>query len=245
VSSWLVRCYPARWRVRYEDEFEAVLEERALGPLDVADILLGAIDAQLRQRGHPTRIAHGRGSIMSLRVGGLAAILGAALWGAAGLTNSGVVPDLVPGTPSAFLVAGVPAMLLALSGLSMFQVRTDPRQSWVAFAVPAAGATSFLVGVAGAAMGGGELFWLLFGLGALTAIAGSGVFAIATFRTGILSRFGVALIGLACPLILFTISNQGLQTIAAGGLAMFACGWFGLGVQALRLDRRSAAPRWA
>ena len=46
----LVRCYPARWRARYGDEFLALLEERPLGPYDVADILLGALDARLRSR---------------------------------------------------------------------------------------------------------------------------------------------------------------------------------------------------
>ena len=52
MRSFLIRCYPARWRARYGDEFEAILEERPLGPFDVADILLGAFDAQLRLRGH-------------------------------------------------------------------------------------------------------------------------------------------------------------------------------------------------
>ena len=70
----LIRCYPARWRARYGDEFQALLEERPLGPYDVADILLGALDARLRSRraaGSP------EGVPMSLRLGGIAAILGA------------------------------------------------------------------------------------------------------------------------------------------------------------------------
>jgi len=45
VSSLLVRLYPARWRARYGDEFELVLGDRPLGPFDVADVLLGALDA--------------------------------------------------------------------------------------------------------------------------------------------------------------------------------------------------------
>ncbi|MHB8672344.1 MAG: hypothetical protein ACYDAK_01535 [Candidatus Limnocylindrales bacterium] len=47
----LVRLYPARWRARYGHEFEALLDERRLGPFDVADVLLGAIDAHLRRGG--------------------------------------------------------------------------------------------------------------------------------------------------------------------------------------------------
>ena len=76
MRSLLIRFYPARWRARYGDEFEAILEERPLGPFDVADILLGALDAQLRLRGRGADIAQGRGFTMSLRIGGIAAIIG-------------------------------------------------------------------------------------------------------------------------------------------------------------------------
>jgi len=100
MSSLLIRLYPAPWRNRYGDEFAALLGERPLGPLDVADILLGAFDAQLRLRGHDTGIAHGKGFVMSLRIGGFAAILGAALWAVAGLVNSGVFVDVDATVPS-------------------------------------------------------------------------------------------------------------------------------------------------
>ena len=56
MTRLLLRCYPARWRARYGDEFEALLDEASLGPFDVADILLGAIDARLRLRGRNTDI---------------------------------------------------------------------------------------------------------------------------------------------------------------------------------------------
>jgi hypothetical protein len=245
MTSWLVRCYPAAWQARYGDEFAALLETRPLGPLDVADVLLGAIDAQLRLRGRQTGIAHGKGFTMSLRIGGIAAILGAALWAVAGLANAGTFPNLVPGAPSALLVAGVPAMLVALAGLSMYQARANPTQSWVAFTIPLAGGLAFLVGIGGIFMGGGESFWLLFGLGGVIAVAGSGIFAVATFRTGVLSRNAAALIGVGAPMILFATSNEGLPILGAVALATFALGWFGLGVQALRLDRRPAVPRLA
>ena len=41
----LLAVYPASWRRRYGEEFRAVLESRPLGPFDVADVLLGALDA--------------------------------------------------------------------------------------------------------------------------------------------------------------------------------------------------------
>ena len=68
MRSLLIRLYPARWRARYGDEFEAILEERPLGPYDVADILLGALDAQLRLRGQGAAIREGRSFPMSLRM---------------------------------------------------------------------------------------------------------------------------------------------------------------------------------
>ena len=60
MKALLIRCYPARWRARYGDEFEAILEERPLGPFDVADILLGALNAQLRLRGHGVDTTYAR-----------------------------------------------------------------------------------------------------------------------------------------------------------------------------------------
>jgi hypothetical protein len=47
AHSWLVRLYPRAWRQRYGVEFEALLEECLHSPLDVLDILLGALDAHL------------------------------------------------------------------------------------------------------------------------------------------------------------------------------------------------------
>ncbi len=47
LRDWLVRLYPPRWRERYGDEFEALLEECLHSPLDVVDIFLGALDARL------------------------------------------------------------------------------------------------------------------------------------------------------------------------------------------------------
>src|SRR3972149_263884 len=76
----LLRLYPARWRARYGDEFAAVLEDRPLGPFDVADVLLGALDAHLHLRGLGAASEHRKGFAMSLRIGGYAAIVGGILW---------------------------------------------------------------------------------------------------------------------------------------------------------------------
>jgi hypothetical protein len=46
--SWLLRLYPARWRQRYGDEFQALVERQPLSAAVVLDILRGALDAWLR-----------------------------------------------------------------------------------------------------------------------------------------------------------------------------------------------------
>jgi hypothetical protein len=48
VRLWLTCLYPRAWRERYADEFEALLEQCLHTPLDVVDILLGAVDAHLQ-----------------------------------------------------------------------------------------------------------------------------------------------------------------------------------------------------
>jgi hypothetical protein len=47
VRGWLMRMYPRAWRDRFGDEFDALLENCLRSPLDVLDILLGALDAHL------------------------------------------------------------------------------------------------------------------------------------------------------------------------------------------------------
>lgn len=44
----LLRLYPAAWRARYGEEFAALLSDQRLTPRVALDVLLGALDAQLR-----------------------------------------------------------------------------------------------------------------------------------------------------------------------------------------------------
>ncbi|HYN69293.1 MAG TPA: hypothetical protein VEX41_03675, partial [Candidatus Eisenbacteria bacterium] len=80
MTGLLLHLYPASWRSRYGDEFAALLEERPLGPFDVADVMLGAIDARLHLRGPRATSEAAKGLAMTLRIGGYAAILGSLLW---------------------------------------------------------------------------------------------------------------------------------------------------------------------
>ncbi len=240
MGSRLVRLYPARWRARYGDEFEALLEERPLGPFDVADILLGALDAQLRLRGGPADIKHGKGFSMSLRIGGFAAIVGAGLLASAGMLSSDLVAVDAAVQP-VMLVAGLTALLIALAGLSAFQARVASRIIWAAFALTAIGTIVALVGSV-ALVTWGDDYWAL-GMGGLfAALVGSGLFAIATYRTAALSREAAVLLGVG-SLLPFVSGN--VQPILLASVICFLLGWFGLGVQAIRLDRPTAASRAA
>ena len=146
MRTWLVRLYPARWRARYGDEFESVLHERSLGPFDVLDVVLGAVDAHLHLRGMGVLSEHRKGFPMSLRLGGVAATIGGVMWLAA-LTWT-VLDGEVPGAAGlpVFLVAIV-ALLIGLAGLSAFQAREHPVLIWAAFGLPAAGAVIATVGL--------------------------------------------------------------------------------------------------
>jgi hypothetical protein len=89
MKALLIRCYPAAWRERYGDEFASILDERPLGPFDVADIFLGALDARLRLRDRRAVVTQRKGFTMSLRIGGIAAILGQRPWRRRGSSGPG------------------------------------------------------------------------------------------------------------------------------------------------------------
>ena len=245
MTKFLIRLYPARWRARYGDEFAAILEERPLGPFDVADILLGAFDAQLRLPRVGADIAHGRSFSMSLRIGGFAAIIGAALWAVAAFLGFGLFVDVDGTVPGGLLVSGMLALLLALAGLSAFQARAHPVLSWAALAIAAVGTIACIVGIVGMFLVADE-YYIVFILGIYGALLGSTLFAIATYRTAALSRRAALLLGVGS--VLTIVAGLGGDRIFPPQLLLatlicFVLGWFGLGVQAIRLDRPTTAPR--
>lgn len=243
MRSILIRFYPAPWRARYGDEFASILEERPLGPFDVADILIGALDAQLRLRGHGFRAKGARRFIMSLRIGGIAAIIGAPLWSGGFMLGSGAIGDVERSTAGLLLLGGSLAILVALAGLSAFQARVQPALSWFAFALPAIGTVALTVGALDAALGHAD-FTDAFFFGLVTFFLGSLLFAIATFVTGVLSRPAAVVLGIAPVLAVASGGSEGPGAVLnLAALICFALGWFALGVQAIRLDGPANAPR--
>ena len=253
----LLRLYPARWRERYGDEFAAVLEERPLGPFDVADVLLGALDAHLHLRGLGAASEHRKGFAMSLRIGGYAAIAGGILWllALAGNAINDGGESFSPWLGYAVVAATV-ATLVALIGLSAFQARSHPALTWAAFAIPALGAVTGLLGYvlivatgdSDAILPGGISPWYLSMLGLLTMMLGSILFAVATWRTRSLPRTASGLLALGSILVvpaLVGISGALPTPIAlvpiVAAIALFPAGWIALGISALRLTGPASA----
>ena len=247
MRSLLIRCYPARWRARYGDEFEAILEERALGPFDVADILLGALDAQLRLRRRGVATTQPRRFAMSLRIGGIAALVGTALIVIGVALTSGTSESSEQAGAIALLVA-LAALLVALTGMSAFQARSNPALVWTAFAMTAVGTLAMLIAGVSDLAGVGPTDWRdgPLAIGAVTAALGSATFGIATYRGSVLSRKGALslVIGPVIGLVgAFAVTRDlwelGMLLVGAG-IVSFLAGWVTLGVTAIRLDRTSA-----
>jgi hypothetical protein len=252
MRALLVRCYPARWRARYGDEFAAVLEERPLGPFDVADVLLGALDAHLHLRGLGAASQHAKGFAMTLRIGGYAAIVGGILWLLV-LAGNAINDGRDTGSPllGYAVVAATVATLVALIGLSAFQARRHPVLTWAAFAIPALGAVIGLLGYAlvvvtgdsDTFLVGGISPWMISTIGLLTMLLGSSLFAIATWRTRSLSRGASALLAVGAVLVviaLLGVGSGGLSLPVAlvplvAAIVAFPAGWIALGVSALRV----------
>lgn len=250
----LLRCYPAAWRARYAEECAAVLEERPLGPFDVADVLLGALDAHLHLRGLGAASEHRKGFAMSLRIGGYAAIVSGLLWFIVLAVNA-----INNGAESGFpwigpvIVTAVIATLIALVGLSAFQARQYPLLTWAAFAVPALGGVVSLLAVVAMAVNGdtdravvaGLSGWAIAMLGLMALLVGSGLFALATWRTRSLSRSASALLmvgAIATVLSLAGVSGGILPeplvpVLVVVMILIFPAGWVAMGISALRVGR--------
>lgn len=250
MRSLLIRLYPARWRVRYADEFEATLEEIVLGPFDVVDILLGAIDAHLRMRERGAAIRHERGLSMSLRLGGFAAILLGAVFTIGFILSTGLLGSISPSGQLLVWFAGSLALLIAVLGLNAFQSRTHPALAWGGVAMPAIGAIIFIVGIVGLVFEA-DGFWDVGVIGLFAILIGSVIFAVATYRAGVLSRAAAALLGAGAAVLVVLMINAasdfplGALTGPIGlfGLIAFPLGWAALGVHAIRIDRPTTAAR--
>jgi hypothetical protein len=153
----------------------------------------------------------------------------------------------------ALALVGSIALLIGLAGLSAFQARRHPVLVWTAFALPAIGGAVMTFGLLMMAVFpdqpivGNMSGWLFFIVGLLAIIAGSILFAVATYRTGALPRSGALFLGIGSAIALAsfvgssTVGGSADPIFVAGFLA-FPIGWIVLGLQAIRLDRPSIQP---
>jgi drug/metabolite transporter (DMT)-like permease len=256
VIALLLRLYPARWRERYGDEFAAVLAERPIGPFDVADVLLGALDAHLHLRGLGAASQHGKGFAMSLRLGGYAAIVGSLLWLLA--LGTSLVGGLNETWAAPLLLAGSVSLVVALVGVSASQARVHPRLVWAACIVPFVGNVLVVLGsIASLLVGDRPLVgdvdpWALWLTGFIASVAGSGLFALASWRADALSQVGAILLGVGAVLVLTVwigsatlgpaMPEAAVELLFSAVVVTFAAGWLLTGTAAVRAGR-PAYPR--
>ena len=244
----LLVLYPAHWRRRYGEEFRAMLESRPLGPFDVADVLLGALDARFTRFRLLESSQPRGGQNVLLRIGGIGAIAGGAMW-AIGFIVASQTSD---GDESGWLVlmaTGTVALLLAVVGLSAFQAHRNPRLAWAAFLIPAAGLLVTFVGLLGSFTGSSDgpviadwTWWSIWVVGLLATVVGSILFGIATLQAAVLSRraaFSLASSSFAFIFIaLLGWGSSEIEPLAEliYGIAVvsFAGSWAWLGSSALR-----------
>jgi hypothetical protein len=188
---------------------------------------------------------------MTLRIGGYAAIVGGPLW-LLGLAGSSANGGASPWPWLGLMAAGTAALLVALIGLSSFQARRHPLLTWGAFAVPAIGTVVSVVGGVAMTVVGDRPFvgdlspWYVWMFGTIAMFAGSGLFAIATWRTRVLSRRAAGILAISSiaallPIPALTGAVAGPDAVITAlllvAMAAFVGGWIALGVSALRVDR--------
>lgn len=253
----LLAMYPAQWRRRYGEEFRAVLESRQLGPFDVADVLLGALDARSRAFRFAGSADSTGGRFTMLRLGGLGAVIGGLL-AAVGFIGGNVMRD--EGVAPLFfglMALGNLGLLLALVGLSAFQARTNPRLAWAAFVIPAVGSLMTVVGVYGMVTSSsdaplvlGRSPWEIWALGLVATLAGSILFGVATLRANVLSRQAATALAVSSAALLIVglgltgdAPAPGPSLAAIAAVAAFGLSWVWLGLTAVRSGPiRAVAP---
>ena len=252
----LLALYPAQWRRRYGEEFRAVLESRPLGPFDVADVLLGALDARSRALRFAGQPENDGGDVTMLRIGGLGAVVGGALW-AIGFIGGNLFRESVSFWFSLLAIGNV-AILVALVGLSAFQAHRDARLAWAAFAIPGLGTVVSVVGVFGmATVPSDDPFvlgwsaWSVWMLGIVATILGSIRFGVATLQAEVLSRRAATALATSSAVFLVvgmlgmgsSVVGAVSQGLTVASIVAFGTSWAWLGTSALRRGPiRAVAP---
>ena len=127
---WLVRLYPAGWRERYGEEFEALLADLPATPALVYDVLRGAVDAWSGGSMERRTGVLGDRTTAVVSAGALAApvVFVIAVWLKYGLGNGALYDPLEPFFTSRFgevVVVFGPAIALLASAAAVLGLRID------------------------------------------------------------------------------------------------------------------------
>lgn len=227
----LLRLYPPAWRVRYGEEFSALLDDQNVSIATIVDIILGALDAHLYGGRNGVTLA------TRVRDSAAAAIaVGSLLWLLTALPYVGMVQG------GSWVLVALPlgAVLVALGLLSLGLLQRNRR------AVIATLATLSALGlVANAAMTvwvlsmgivfvGGVPGWLApMAIAALAAQAG---FALLAMTDPVLPR--LPLVAIAVSVVVLLISAYVLPTYFGWGQLLLPAAWLSFGL-AIGLRSRS------
>lgn len=214
--------------------------------------------------------------MMPSRKAGYAAIAGGLLWsiGLFGITfdpsgrpwavRTMFAMEPWPAQWVAFMFVGLMALLASLVALSGTQAHLHPRLVWVSFLAGAAGIVMPLLGLIGILAFGARtsidqanahaLAWDIWSWSLLVMAGGSALFALATWRTRVLSAPGALLLLGASTLMVATFIGGAMNLVIGpikiswwlGAfflcLAGFAAGWVWLGWSAVRAASSAKAP---
>jgi drug/metabolite transporter (DMT)-like permease len=225
----LLRFYPREWRVRYEDEFSALLEQNSLSLLDIGDIALGALDAHLRPQVAARQVSReGRPLVNTaslIRWSGMAGMIGSVL------TLFGLVIgqfladneypyiyDALDITAAAMFFAGVVLTLVFAIGFTVAYGRRIGTLGQIGLLIAAAGLLSLsygglghLVEMTSGAEGG---WWDYFVLGLFGTLLGAALFSLGGILQKTLPLLGSGLVSAAgLGAIAVLILSLGLASI--------------------------------
>jgi hypothetical protein len=233
----LVRLYPAAWRARYGEEFEALLEAQRFSVRTVLDILLGALDA---------RLGGGAGeSTMATRLRtppALAIVIGSLLW----LVQDLAIPlRVIRGGPWLLVVIAIGMICIAIGILGLGLLHEYARSLTIGMALMAGAGLiadgaiemAFLLGALQVCCSENVQVWpTVVGVAGLLAQAG---FAVAALVARVLPRSPLVAIA-ALALVLGAVASAGslLPADVVAGLytwssALLPAAWLGLGLTVL------------
>lgn len=223
----LIALYPRPWRDRYEIEFQDLMADLSPSPRDRIDIVRGSLDARLHPQLDPSEPG-GAAESHPARLGGILAVVGGALWVAAGLAFNSAPYNAALGyrdTDAAGLAWFAAALVTALAAVMVSRSLPGRNVALMTTSVAA------LVGALAMA-----LPWPILALGYFTTIGGTILF-------GFVARPRLGPIGIILGAAAVVALGFNTEDARALFLVPFGAAWAVLGaVLAIRGTPATAAP---